>query len=122
MTATRPVNTSLAATLVTVAALALGVAPASPSEARTPVSREAARRAAIATLIGDPYGQTAAAVSRTIVGQQLIVDDYCHTTKRVWKFHVVLRPSATLPDGADGYLVLDAATGKLVCTGLPLLD
>lgn len=102
--------------------VAVGLLLSAPASARADLGAPAAKRAAIAILIGDPYGRTAAQVSRNIVGQQRLTDDVCHTGKRVWKFHVVLRPSTTLPDGADGYLVLDAATGKFVCAGLPLLD
>lgn len=111
-----PMKVLAAATILTSCLLATA-APARPA-----MSKQAARRAAVAILIGDPYGRTPAAVSRNLVSQEMLTDDYCRTGKRVWKFRVVLRPSATLPHGVDGYLVLDAATGSLVCAGLPLLD
>lgn len=98
-------------------ALALG---ASPSVAQ--VSADVARKAAIKILLGDPYGKTPAAVARTIAGQTLTTDDYCHSGKRVWRFHIVVPKSQTSPDGIDGLLVLDAANAKLICAGLPFLD
>ena len=103
-------------------ALAFGLALASAAPCVAAVPAATARRAAIAILLGDPYGSTAAAVDRTIVSQTLMRDDACHTRKQVWKFRVVVPPSRTSPDGIDGYLVLDAANGKLVCAGLPFLD
>ena len=104
---------------IALAAVASALVPAS---ARRSLGAGAARAAAIKILLGDPYGKTPAQVQRTIMGQTLGRDDYCHKGKRVWKLHIVVAKSEATPDGIDGYLVLDAANGRMVCAGLPLLD
>ena len=93
------------------------------------LSESLARSKAIALLKGDPYGQTTQEVARNILEGQLIAsgDTRCGgTTIRtpVWQFHVLV-PAARNPSGdnaIDGYLLLDARTGKLTCAGLPFLD
>lgn len=93
------------------------------------LSESLARSKAIALLKGDPYGQTSQEVARNILEGQLITsgDTKCGgTTTRipVWQFHVLV-PAARNPSGdneIDGYLLLDARTGKLTCAGLPFMD
>jgi hypothetical protein len=93
------------------------------------LSEQQARTKAINILKGDPYGKTPAEVTKNIKQAQLLADG---TTKEcgaqktpVWEFHVVV----TTPDKnsfqngvIDGYLVLNARDGKLLCANLPLLD
>lgn len=93
-----------------------------PSASAATLSAAAAKQAAIRILIGDPYGQTPAAVARVIKGQALGADTHCGGSRQSWTFTVVVPPSATRPDGIDGYLVLDSRSGKLICAGLPFLD
>ncbi len=92
------------------------------------LSESLARSKAIALLKGDPYGRTPQEVARNILDGQLITsgDTSCggKTTVPVWQFHVLV-PAARNPSGQndiDGYLLLDARTGKLRCAGLPFLD
>lgn len=93
------------------------------------LSESLARSKAIALLKGDPYGQTSQEVERNILEGQLITsgDTKCGGTATrtpVWQFHVLV-PAARNPSGAndiDGYLLLDARTGKLTCAGLPFMD
>jgi hypothetical protein len=45
------------------------------------------------------------------------------TNKAVWQFHIVVAAPVNNPGTPiDGYLVLDAKNGKLVCANLPMLD
>jgi hypothetical protein len=83
---------------------------------------------AISILAGDPYGGTPKEVAANIQEVQLIAAGSDHCQGRimgpVWQFHVVV-PKERMKDGnspIDGYLVLNARTGKIVCAGLPFLD
>lgn len=95
----------------------------SSAQAGTLLSEQQARAKAIGILKGDPYGTTTAQVTANIKQAQLIRDGHsraCRETKKMlWEFHVVTR---TAEQRIDGYLALDARTGELVCTNLPLLD
>ena len=75
-----------------------------------------------------PLRQYADQITQNIAGAQLLTAGAtrCGTkvTKPVWQFHVVV-PKNRNPSGdskIDGFLAIDAATGKLVCAGLPFLD
>ena len=92
------------------------------------MSERQARTAAAKILKGDPYGNTTDQIMQNIAGAQLLTAGAtrCGTkvTKPVWQFHVVV-PKNRNPSGdskIDGFLAIDAATGKLVCAGLPFLD
>ena len=87
------------------------------------LSEAQARAKAIAVLRGDPYGKTNAEVASHIKEVKQLPDGKttpCPAIKKpVWQFHVVV----TSPDRKiDGYLVLDARSGKMLCANLPLLD
>ncbi|NVN84533.1 MAG: hypothetical protein HXX15_00460 [Rhodopseudomonas sp.] len=103
------------------------VAPPLTAQAADVLSEGRARAAAISILQGDPYGRTPADVAQNIVASQLLTggSKRCggKATKPVWEFHVVV-PANRNPNGSpiDGYLVIDARTGKMTCAGLPLLD
>ena len=94
------------------------------------LSEQQARAMAISILKGDPYGKTSAEVAGNIQQIQFIQDgntEACgaQETLRVWEFHVVVvTENEDLFDNGiiDGYLALDARTGDIVCTNLPLLD
>jgi hypothetical protein len=87
------------------------------------LSEQQARAKVIEILKGDPYGTTATQVAANIKQAQLIKDGYsraCREPKKMlWEFHVV---TTTAEQHIDGYLAVDARSGKLVCTNLPLLD
>ena len=92
------------------------------------LTRENAHNSAVQILKGDPYGQTPGEVSRTIKSELLVVDgkdeincDVDYRKNPAWRFRVVVEKNDTA-DGIDGYLLLDAKTGKLTCAGLPFLD
>jgi len=93
------------------------------------LTEEQALAKAIAVLKGDPYGKTASAVAKNIMDGQFLRDGKtraCGAKNRaVWEFHIVVSTGDTnaFQNGViDGYLALDAHTGKLLCANLPLLD
>jgi hypothetical protein len=81
---------------------------------------------AIGILKGDPYGASAAEVAANITERRLGPRSatVCGGgASPVWAFHVVVPRPATNPDGRiDGWLVIDARSGRLVCANLPFLD
>ena len=93
------------------------------------LSEQQARTRAINILQGDPYGSTANDVANNIKQAELLQDGktrVCGAQRRpVWEFHiVVVTPNRDqFNDGViDGYLALDARTGKMLCANLPMLD
>jgi hypothetical protein len=112
------------------AALAASVAIVAGAHAATALlSEQQARARAIAILQGDPYGSTPAAVAKVIRDARLARDGNtraCGPRKvAAWEFHVVVVTphKDQFNNGViDGYLALDARTGKLLCANLPLLD
>ncbi len=109
------------------AALIAAALVATPVLAAGVMTERQARAAAVKILKGDPYGTTDAQVAKNIAGAQLITaGSVCgaKVKRPVWQFHVVV-PKARNPSGdndIDGFLVIDARTGKLSCAGLPFLD
>jgi hypothetical protein len=102
---------------------------ASGAHAARLLSEQQARAKAINFLKGDPYGTTAAEVAKNIKQAQLVRDGNtkaCGAKKKpAWEFHVVVvtEDKDLYNNGViDGYLALDASTGKLLCANLPLLD
>jgi hypothetical protein len=93
------------------------------AQAQSLLSQQQALAKAISVLRGDPYGKTNAQVARNIKQSQLLPDGKgtpCGAlNKPVWQFHVVV---VSPEHQIDGYLVLDARSGKMVCANLPLLD
>ena len=80
--------------------------------------------------MGDPYGKNAQEVGLNLSSSELIMSGKtkCGSNKSgspVWQFHVVV-PANRNPNSSghaiDGYLLLDARTGKMKCAGLPFLD
>ena len=101
------------------AVLALGLGAAHGAGVLT---EQQARAKAIALLKGDPYGQTDAAVASNIKQAQLVqnaASKACGRKATVWEFRVVAKGDN---GPIDGYLALDARTGKMVCATLPFLD
>ena len=93
------------------------------------LSEQQARAKAVTILKGAPYGRTQAEVTRNIKDAQLVRDGNtraCGAKKTpVWEFHIVVvtADKNQFNNGViDGYLALDAGTGKLLCANLPLLD
>ena len=93
------------------------------------LSEQQARAKAIEILKGDPYGRTAAEVAKNIKQVQLIQDGNtkaCGIKKGpAWEFHIVVVTANKdqFNNGViDGYLALNARTGKILCANLPLLD
>lgn len=112
--------------------LLLTVVTAAPCMAQPAglLSEARARTAAINILMGDPYGKTPRDVGLNLSSSELIMSGRhkCangSSKTPVWQFHVVVPPSRN-PNSTgraiDGYLLLDARTGKLKCAGLPFLD
>ncbi len=93
------------------------------------LSEREARAKAIAILKGDPYGATYAEVAENIKQANQQGDGKtraCGPRKTpAWEFHVVVATGKKeqFNNGViDGYLALNARSGKLLCTNLPLLD
>jgi len=93
------------------------------------LSEQQARAKAIDILKGDPYGKTPDEVSKNIKQVQFAQDGNtkaCGTKKTpAWEFHVVVVTAYKdqFNKGIiDGFLAIDARTGKILCANLPLLD
>ena len=93
------------------------------------LSEQQARARAINMLKGDPYGRTPDEVAGNIKQIQFARDGNtkaCGARKiPAWEFHVVVVTAAKdqFHNGViDGFLALDARTGKILCANLPLLD
>ncbi len=97
---------------------ALGAAPAGAADL---LSESQARAKAVQILLGEPYGKTPADVARNLKESSLITagsaEPCGRVNKPVWRIHVLVQ-NPTI----DGYLVLDARTGRIVCAGLPFLS
>ena len=111
------------------AAAAVFVLTSHCAQAAALLSEQQARAKAIAILKGDPYGKTASEVAKNIKQAQLVRDGNtkaCGAKKTAaWEFHVVVTTADkdSYQNGViDGYLALDARTGKVLCANLPLLD
>lgn len=110
----------------------VGCLLATPAVAAQPMSPDRAADKAVSILQGDPYGNSRSEVLSGISGQMLIVKgvDPCTKTRiksPVWVFHVLATdPNSTdasgKPSKIDGFLSLNASSGKMVCAGLPFLD
>ena len=93
------------------------------------LSEQQARAKAIDILKGDPYGKTPDEVSKNIKQVQFAQDGNtkaCGTKKApAWEFHVVVVTAYKdqFNKGIiDGFLAIDARTGKILCANLPLLN
>ncbi len=93
------------------------------------LSEQQARAKAINILKGDPYGRTPDEVSKNIKQIQFAQDGNtkaCGARKiPAWEFHVVVvtADKDRFNNGIiNGFLALDARTGKILCANLPLLD
>jgi hypothetical protein len=93
------------------------------------LSEQQARAKAINILKGDPYGRTPDEVSQNIKQIQFAQDGNtkaCGARKTpAWEFHVVVvtADKDQFNNGViDGYLAVDARTGKILCANLPLLN
>jgi len=110
------------------AALLVALASIStPLHAAGPLSEKKALAVAVDILKGDPYGDTDAAVIGNIRERRLVParETTCGGgNETVWAFHVVAArgPGDETPGPIDGWLVLNASTGEIVCAGLPFLD
>jgi len=91
------------------------------------LSRAQAKRTAIALLKGAPYGESSREVLRNIRLIQFVAAGAAQCGRfgfPVWQIHVVV-PKERMKDRngkIDGWLALNARTGKMVCAGLPFLD
>ncbi len=91
------------------------------------LSKAQARRAAIEILKGDPYGNSSHEVLQNIRLIQFVSAGTSNCGLfpfPVWQIHVLV-PKERVKYGdskIDGWLVLNARTGKMVCAGLPFLD
>lgn len=93
------------------------------------LSEQQARAKAVNILKGDPYGRTPAEVAKNIKQIQFVQDGNtkaCGARKiPAWEFHVVVvtADKHQFNNGViDGFLAVDARTGKILCANLPLLD
>jgi hypothetical protein len=93
------------------------------------LSEQQARAKAIGILQGDPYGATPGEVTKNIKQAEFLQDGNtraCGARKRpAWEFHVVVvTPNKDqYRNGViDGFLALDALTGRILCANLPMLN
>jgi hypothetical protein len=112
-----------------VATIAVFVLALSCAHAATLLTEQQARAKAIDALKGDPYGRTPAEVAKNIKDVRFAPDGNtkaCGAKKTpAWEFHVVVvtADKDQFNNGIiDGFLALDARTGKMLCANLPLLD
>jgi hypothetical protein len=112
-----------------VAATAIFILMSGCVHAASFLSAQQARAKAVNILKGDPYGKTPDEVSKNIKQIQFAQDGNtraCGARKiPAWEFHVVVvtADKDQFNNGIiDGFLALDARTGKILCANLPLLD
>lgn len=93
------------------------------------LTEQQVRAKAINILKGDPYGRTPDEVSRNIKQIRYAQDGNtraCGVRKTpAWEFHVVVvtADKGQFNNGViDGFLAVDAYTGRILCANLPLLD
>ena len=110
-------------------ALVVSLILCTQASAASLLSEREARAKAIAILKGDPYGATDAEVAGNIKQTKWEEDGKTQAcgprSIPAWEFHVVVVTGNKdqFNNGIiDGYLALDARSGKLLCTNLPLLD
>lgn len=104
-------------------------APSKATVQATPkiLTEQQAHAKAVSILKGDPYGKSFTGVSKHIRDAELLRsgESTCGpVSSPVWAFRVIV-PAEDNPSGSgliDGYLVLDAGSGKVTCHGLPFLD
>jgi hypothetical protein len=108
-------------------AAAIIVGSTVPTWASDVLSRAEARKSAVEILRGDPYGESSREVLQNIRLIQFVSAGVTRCGRfafPVWQIHVVV-PKERLKDRdskIDGWLVLDARTGKVVCARLPFLE
>ena len=106
--------------------LLAGVVLATAGVALADVTEKQALAKAVDILKGDPYGDSAAAVTANITERKLgpRSETVCGGgASPVWAFHVVVKAAKDHDGGPiDGWLVIDVKTGRLVCANLPFLD
>lgn len=100
-----------------------GLASLGGADAAGLLAKPQALAKAISILKGDPYGKTDAEVAGNIKQAQVLPQGGstpCGALKKpIWQFHVMVQSAA---HHIDGYLVLDARSGKMLCANLPMLD
>jgi hypothetical protein len=110
----RPLVAACLAVVVVSSALAGGV-----------LSEDRALAKAVAILKGDPYGTTNAEVIANIRERRLgsLADSACGGKAATWAFHVVVpMPNGQQDSPIDGWLYIDAHSGRMLCANLPMLD
>lgn len=116
----------------TILALMILAVPTIASAASKLLDADRATDSAVAILKGDPYGNTKAEIARTFKSQILVIkgNDPCSDAPvkaPAWTFWVETfdqnsRDESGQPSKINGFLTIDATTGKRVCAGLPFLD
>ena len=93
------------------------------------LSQHQARAKAIDILKGEPYGRTRLEVAKNIKSVRFLREGDTKACGPIniaaWEFHVVAITAAKKPINdriIDGFLALDAHTGKILCANLPFLD
>src|SRR5689334_14777402 len=98
-----------------------------------PLDAQQALAKAIAVLKGDPYGASAEAVGKHIVGSEMLSAGSVSkctggkTAVAAWEFHIRVADAAKGQPGGfdspiDGYLTLDGVSGAMICANLPFMD
>lgn len=110
-----------------IGAIAVLVLAISSTQAVAALSEHEARDKATQILLGDPYGNTPEEIAGNVKEAQLLSDGKTlacgQVEKPVWQFHVVVKSPVNNPASPiDGYLVIDANSGTMVCANLPMLN
>ena len=108
-------------TAVLLVAFAMGAVPGTAAG----LEEKQALAKAVEILKGDPYGETAAQVAANIKERRRAPrrDTVCGGgAAQAWAFHVVVAHAPGQDGPIDGWLVIDASSGKTVCATLPFLD
>jgi len=95
------------------------------------ISPNAAENIVVETLYGEPYGSTRGEIANSIKSQILIIkgNDPCQNSparEPTWAFRVEAidvnsRDTSGQPSKINGFLTLNAVSGKINCAGLPYL-
>src|SRR5262249_45763757 len=93
------------------------------------LSEHRARDKAINILKGEPYGRSRVVVKKNIKSVRFVRNGdtkACGPIQNAaWEFHVIVMTAGKnkfVNRSIDGFLALDAHTGKILCANLPFLD
>ncbi len=121
---TQPAETSAATAPVAPAAPVADDAPIAPVQAKATggctIDEARARSRAVALLMGDPYGRSAAEVNANIASISCVDDE--GGAGKIWRVDVVVPAGGDQPEQIEGFVAVDGTSGEVTSIGLPYLD